>query len=457
VHITDQALQAAVDLSIRFDGDHQLPDKAIDLVDKAGAHTRIPMLSVRPGDKLPTPAEVYGSGEPGGVPGDEIGALTVAQVLAEKIGVPLEVVSGHLEGLDRSRLLDLEDFLKSKIIGQEAAIEAVCQHLLMAHAGLVRRRGPLAVFLFLGPSGVGKTELARVLAEFLFGSAVEMIRLDMSEYMEEHSTAKLVGSPPGYVGHEEEGQLTGRLRSKPYSVVLLDEIEKAHPRVFDMFLQVFDEGRLTDAKGRTADARNAIFIMTTNIGVEKHARLGFLAAEKVEAEVPESVARLFRPEFINRIDELITFRALDEEDVRKILKPMLAEIVQHFQEAYAAELTVDEQAEVLLARAGYSPRYGARELRRTLDKLVQVPLSMLILSGEIQKHKAWRLVGSGEGVAITPICSKSPPPSPSPKPISRSTSWLPQGRAGRMSTRSPRRRSYASTPPTCRRRCAPGW
>jgi ATP-dependent Clp protease ATP-binding subunit ClpC len=405
VSITDQALQAAVDLSIRFDGDHQLPDKAIDLVDKAGAHTRIPMLSVRPGDKLPTPAEVYGTGELGGAPGGEISALTIAQVLSEKIGVPIDVVSGHLDGLDRSRLLDLESFLKSRIIGQDAALESVCQHLLMAHAGLVRRRGPLAVFLFLGPSGVGKTELARVLAEFLFGNAAEMIRLDMSEYMEEHSTAKLVGSPPGYVGHEEEGQLTGRLRSKPYAVVLLDEIEKAHPRVFDMFLQVFDEGRLTDAKGRTADAHNAIFIMTTNIGIEKHARLGFLATEKVETEVPESVARLFRPEFINRIDELITFRALDEDDVRKILKPMLAEIIQHFQDHYAVALSVDEEVEKLLVRAGYNPRYGARELRRTIDKLVQVPLSKLILSGQIQQHKEWRLTGSGEGITITPLAS----------------------------------------------------
>jgi ATP-dependent Clp protease ATP-binding subunit ClpC len=400
VQINDQALQAAVDLSIRFDGDHQLPDKAIDLVDKAGAHTRIPMLSVRPGDKLPTPAEVYGTGELGG----EITALTIAQVLSEKIGVPLEVISGHLDGLDRSRLLELEGFLKKRIIGQDEAVDSVCQHLLMAHAGLVRRRGPLAVFLFLGPSGVGKTEMARVLAEFLFGSAAEMIRLDMSEYMEEHSVAKLIGSPPGYRDHDEEGQLTGKLRSKPYAVVLLDEVEKAHPRVFDMFLQVFDDGRLTDSKGRTADAHNAIFIMTTNIGVEKHVRLGFLAGgdEQANAAVPESVARLFRPEFINRIDELITFSALDEDDVRQILKPMLAEIIQHFQEAYGVVLSVDEDAEKLLVRAGYNPKYGARELRRTVDKLVQVPLSKLILSGDIHKHKAWSLSGSDNGISIVP-------------------------------------------------------
>ena len=221
--------------------------------------------------------------------------LTVAQVLSDKIGVPLEVVTGHLEGpalsdrrffaalrmteesegMAQSRLLELNAFLKKRLIGQDEAVERVCRRLLMAHAGLAQRRGPLGVFLFLGPTGVGKTQLAKLMAEFLFGSEADMIRLDMSEYMEEHSAAKLIGSPPGYVGHEEEGQLTGRLRTNPYSVVLLDEVEKAHPRVFDLFLQVFDEGRVTDAKGRTADARNAIFVMTSNIQSGKHFNVGF--------------------------------------------------------------------------------------------------------------------------------------------------------------------------------------
>ena len=214
----------------------------------------------------------------------------------------------------------------------------------MAHAGLAPRRGPLGVFLFLGPTGVGKTQLAKLMAEFLFGlpapsgarqagSESDMIRLDMSEYMEEHSAAKLIGSPPGYVGHEEEGQLTGRLRTKPYSVVLLDEVEKAHPRVFDLFLQVFDEGRVTDAKGRTADARNAIFVMTSNIQPDKHFNVGFQdKAESRAAMQPEVKAR-FRAEFINRVDEQIVFRPLSEEDARRILRPMLDAIAAELQAA----------------------------------------------------------------------------------------------------------------------------
>ncbi len=193
----------------------------------------------------------------------------------------------------------------------------------MAHAGLAQRRGPLGVFLFLGPTGVGKTQLAKLMAEFLFGSESDMIRLDMSEYMEEHSAAKLIGSPPGYVGHEEEGQLTGRLRTRPYSVVLLDEVEKAHPRVFDLFLQVFDEGRVTDAKGRTADARNAIFVLTSNIQAGKQFNVGFQDKAESRTAVQHEVKARFRAEFINRVDEQIVFRPLSEEDARRILRPML--------------------------------------------------------------------------------------------------------------------------------------
>jgi ATP-dependent Clp protease ATP-binding subunit ClpC len=396
VRITDQALQSAIDLSIRFDGDHQLPDKAIDLVDKAGACTRIPVLSMRFDVKDISPADATRPAYPGG----EVNELTIAKVMAEKAGIPLEVINSRLAGIDRSRLLELEAFLKSKIIGQDQAMESICQRLLMAHAGLVKRRGPLAVFLFLGPTGVGKTETARSLAEFLFGDGAEMIRLDMSEFMEEHSVAKLIGSPPGYVGHEEEGQLTGKLRTKPYAVVLLDEIEKAHERVFDLFLQVFDEGRLTDSKGRTADARNAIFIMTSNIAADKHAGLGFLAEDETSAAVGQEVTRKFRPEFINRIDEQIFFRSLDEEDVRQILKPMLKEIGENLQQQYQVSLEIDPEAERFLAQAGYNPQYGVRELRRTVERLIQVPLSRMILGGAMLEHKKWLLVCENEGLAI---------------------------------------------------------
>jgi ATP-dependent Clp protease ATP-binding subunit ClpC len=370
--------------------------KAI-LADKAAARTRVPLLSMNPNLRA-------GEGEKAGVLQSfgEVTALTIAEVLSEKTGVPLEIITGHLEGMQQSRLLELEAFLKARLIGQDEAVECVCQRLLMSHAGLSRRRGPLAVFLFLGPSGVGKTELARSLAMFLFGSESDMIRLDMSEYMEEYSISKMIGSPPGYIGHEEEGQLTGQLRTKPYSVVLLDEIEKAHPRVFDLFLQVFDDGRLTDSKGRTADARNAIVIMTSNISADKHAELGFLPSGQVVNDVLQEVAKQFRPEFINRIDDQIVFRSLDADDVRKIVKPMLAEICQTLQKQYQVILEVDEQAEILLAQAGFSPQYGVRELHRTVEKFVQIPLSELILSGKLVENSEWQLVRQGEDLVFCP-------------------------------------------------------
>ena len=326
--------------------------------------------------------------------------MTVARVLSEKIGVPLDVITGHLESGEKSRLLELEAFLKQRIIGQDEAIERVCKRLTMAHAGLAERHGPLAVFLFLGPSGVGKTEMARSLAEFLFGNEANMIRLDMSEYMEEHSFSKMIGSPPGYIGHEEEGQLTGNLRTKPHSIVLLDEIEKAHPRIFDLFLQVFDDGRLTDSKGRTADARNTIFIMTSNITANKQAELGIVPVKQNDADILREVAKHFRPEFINRVNEQVVFKSLGQENVQKILQPMLEEIQNNLQTQYQVTLHVDERAENFLAQAGYSPQYGVRELRRVVEKLVQIPLSELILAGKLVEGSQWQLVRQGEDLAF---------------------------------------------------------
>ena len=320
--------------------------------------------------------------------------------------MPLEIITGHLEGMAQSRLLELESFLKKRVIGQDEALNLVCQRLLLSHAGLAKRRGPLAVFLFLGPTGVGKTELARSLAEFLFGSDSQMIRFDMSEFMEEHSVAKLIGSPPGYVGHEEEGQLTGKLRTKPYSVVLFDEVEKAHPRVFDLFLQLFDEGRLTDAKGRTADARNTIFIMTSNIAADKSAKkIGIGNQDPIESKTIalHDVKKYFRAEFINRIDKIIGFQSLNEEDIRKILKPMLDEICENIQKNYKVVLRIGEEVERFVAQAGYSPEYGVRELKRTMERLIQIPLSNLILSGELKLHPCWEVVCSSDGLSIISI------------------------------------------------------
>jgi ATP-dependent Clp protease ATP-binding subunit ClpC len=409
VRIADKALEAAVNLSVRFDPDHQLPDKAIDLVDKAGARTRVPVLSMMPGGKDGRRETEDGRGIAAGTEGTggELTELTVAQVLSDKIGVPLEVVTGHLEGMAQSRLLELNSFLKKRLIGQDEAVERVCRRLLMAHAGLAQRRGPLGVFLFLGPTGVGKTQLAKLMAEFLFGSEADMIRLDMSEYMEEHSAAKLIGSPPGYVGHEEEGQLTGRLRTKPYSVVLLNEVEKAHPRVFDLFLQVFDEGRVTDAKGRTADARNAIFVMTSNIQPGKQFNVGFQDKAESRTAMQHEVKARFRAEFINRVDEQIVFRPLSEEDARRILRPMLEAISEELRKRLNVTLQVSEEAEQALAKAGYSPEYGVRELQRTVERLVQAPLSGLILSGRLKEHDAWQVVRGEQGIVVVPLIRKT--------------------------------------------------
>ncbi len=410
VKITDRSLEAAVDLSIRFDCDHQLPDKAIDLVDKAGARIQVPMLSMRPDDGKGGTA-IAEAGPASGIFGT-VTEVIIAQVLSEKIGVPVEVITGHLEGRSPSRLLEMETALKKRVIGQDEAVQRVCQRLLMAHAGLQERRGPLGVFLFLGPTGVGKTELARSLAAFLFGSENDMIRLDMSEYMEEHSVAKLIGSPPGYVGHEEEGQLTGKLRTRPYSVVLLDEIEKAHPRVFDLFLQVFDEGRLTDAKGRTADARNAIFVLTSNIPSDKHAGFRFQETAESQGAALGAVKSRFRPEFINRLDEQIVFRPLGRAEVRAILRPMLEEIGRSLQEKYQKPLHVTDDAVEVIMSQGYSGEFGVRHLRRAVQALVEAPLSRLILSGELKDWPGVEVVvtndqlvlrrGSGPALASPP-------------------------------------------------------
>ena len=377
VRISDAAIEAAVDLSIRFDNDHRLPDKAIDLLDLASAQICVPGLSIK------------------GVNGEQAQGVTaevtpsaIVSVLSEKIGIPEEVIAGEIKPGGQAKVAGLKERLQKRIFGQEAAIDRVTKRVLLAQAGLGERRGPLAVFLFLGPSGVGKTELARAIADELFGTQRSLIRLDMSEFMEQHSVARLIGSPPGYIGHEEEGQLTGKLRSLPYAIVLLDEIEKAHPRVLDLFLQVFDEGRITDGKGRTVDAKNAMFVMTSNIGsaIQKRgAPLGFNVASSEERDTPDpvdsEVKKHFRIELINRIDDIIRFDPLADAALVDIARGFLSALAESLERRHGLRLEVPDNVVANLCEEAHSAEFGARNLRRVIQQEIEIPITQLIASG----------------------------------------------------------------------------
>ena len=423
VTITDAAVLAAATLADRYISDRFLPDKAIDLIDEAGAKMRIKMMTAPPGikevdDRLRSVraekeaaieaqefekaasmrdrekqilAEKRSLEEEWMKPDNhrkvEVGEKEIAEVVSMWTGVPVTALTEE----ETARLLRMETALHERIVGQDEAVTAVSKAIRRARAGLKDPKRPSGSFIFLGPSGVGKTELSKALANFLFGSEDALISLDMSEYMEKHTVSRLIGSPPGYVGFDEGGQLTEAIRRKPYSVILFDEIEKAHPDVFNVLLQILEEGRLTDAQGRKVDFKNAIIIMTSNIGardIVKSASLGFMPAtssggigyDVVKERVTNELKKLFRPELLNRVDETIVFHDLDTEQIEQIVDLMVDRLrVQLGQQGLGITLT--EESRKLLAREGFDSTLGARPLRRAIQRLLEDPLSEQILAG----------------------------------------------------------------------------
>ncbi|MDU4877511.1 MAG: ATP-dependent Clp protease ATP-binding subunit [Veillonella dispar] len=434
--ITDEALKAAVTLSSRYITDRFLPDKAIDVVDEAASKVRMKVFSAAPDvkaleDRLNTvkkekeAAVTSQDFEKAAKLRDEEQSLVkeiddkksvakeeseqklvvteddIAAVVAQWTGIPVAKIADE----ESQTLLHLEEELHKRVVGQDDAVTAVAKAVRRARAGLKDPKRPIGSFLFLGPTGVGKTELARALASSLFGDESAMIRLDMSEYMEKHTVSRLVGAPPGYVGYEEGGQLTDAVRRKPYSVILLDEVEKAHADFFNILLQVLDDGRLTDSQGRTVDFRNTVIIMTSNLGAKalhkNSSELGFLAPKKSESStnqsnsidfkeakksVMDAVKRHFRPEFLNRIDEMIVFHPLTEEDLKHIVSILMSDVTKRLKER-ELQLEITSEAMQLLVKEGSDFTMGARPLKRAIQRLIEDPVSDLILKGDAIEGK----------------------------------------------------------------------
>jgi len=428
VSYTEDSLEAAVYQSSRYITDRFLPDKAIDLIDEAGS--RVKLRSAQAEGEAPefqrrirvvvdrpdaaTPSAPAGDEDAAqreslqivreqwelGAAGEEVTKLDIDEVVSKWTGVPITAIKED----ESEKLLRMEEELHKRIVSQDSAISAVARAIRRARAGFKSPSRPVGSFLFLGPTGVGKTEVARSLAVFLFGSERNLVRFDMSEYMEKHSVSKLIGSPPGYVGHEEGGQLTERVKRNPYSVVLLDEVEKAHPDVFNILLQVFEDGHLSDGLGNTIDFKNAVIIMTSNIGaryIEKKRRMGFSsggpeeAADAVKEMVTGEVKRTFNPEFINRIDEIIMFDALGDEDLARIARLLIERLNENLKEKSIAVGIEDEAIDWLLAKTLQDRSYGARPLRRAIQRFIEDPLSEAFMRGDLEA--APLVIGAKDG------------------------------------------------------------
>ncbi|PZE21628.1 ATP-dependent Clp protease ATP-binding subunit [Paenibacillus xerothermodurans] len=405
VQYSDETIRACVVLSHRYIQDRFLPDKAIDLLDEAGAklnllasegdsgQLRARLDKIKAEKQLATQEENYERAAqlrdqeadllkqldtPAGQRSTEVRVEHIQEIIERKTGIPV----GKLHQDEQTKMRNLGERLGAKVIGQAEAVDKVAKAIRRSRAGLKAKNKPIASFLFVGPTGVGKTELSRSLAEELFGHSEAMIRLDMSEYMERHSVAKLIGSPPGYVGHDEAGQLTERVRRNPYSIILLDEIEKAHPDVQNMFLQVMDDGRLTDSQGRTVSFKDSVIIMTSNAGTtEKKITVGFTDQGTQTSSIMHSLGSYFRPEFLNRFDAIIPFASLMENHLIKIVDKMLAEIESNLQEQ-GITLHVTDEAKRKMSELGYNPTFGARPLRRVIQQYVEDGITDLILDDE---------------------------------------------------------------------------
>ena len=361
VRLTDEALQAAISLSIRYLSDRYLPDKALDLIDEACSVKKIYLGQVQ-------------TEQP------DVSREDIASIVERITGIKVQGIMDN----EREHLLKLDKLLRQRIVGQDQAVQKVSEAILRSRAGIQNPKRPIGSFLFLGPTGVGKTALAKSLAERLFGNELEMVRLDMSEYMEKHAVARLVGPPPGYVGFEEGGQLTEAVRRRLYSIVLLDEIEKAHPDVFNTLLQVLDEGRLTDSKGRTIDFKNTILIMTSNIGSQQILE-SLKSKQGLTAETQDEVLSLlqhsFRPEFLNRIDETVIFNPLRAEDMVNIVKIMVRQLQERLKQQ-KIQLHLNEEVYAFLAQQGYQPEFGARPIQRSIMRYLETPLARYLVENK---------------------------------------------------------------------------